>query len=245
MTAALLALLLAAGPADAGADPAARLAAANAAYLAGDLDAAAAGYQALLADGFEGAALHLNLGNALLRLGQRGRAVASFERALRLDPGDADARANLALARAGNVDRVVGGEETSAARALVERTPAWPTAVTLGACWALVWGLLAARLRAAGTARALLAAGALAALAGALGAGALLAAKAADARTPAAVVIAEASGVREGPELALKPAFELHAGTRLRLLERRGEAARVRLANGLEGWIRAGDLEAL
>ena len=46
-------------------------------------------------------------------------------------------------------------------------------------------------------------------------------------------------------ETALQPSFELHEGTEVRVLEVRGGAVRVRLGNGLEGWIAATDLEVV
>jgi len=231
VTAFLVALALAAPAADAAA--AARFEAANGAYLAGDFATAARGYEALLADGFESPALHLDLGNARLRLGKRGLAAASYERALRLDPSDADARFNLALARADDVDRVLGAGEPPLAIRAAETG------------WAALWLALALGQAAPRRVRALLAGAAVAAGLAAVLAAALLLAKAADRRTPAAIVIAPASPVREGPEEALRPAFELHEGTRVRVLEVRGAAARVRLENALEGWMATGDLEPI
>jgi len=51
--------------------------------------------------------------------------------------------------------------------------------------------------------------------------------------------------VREGPERALKPAFELHEGTTVKVLEARGDLARVQLQNGLTGWVASSDLEVI
>ena len=39
-----------------------------------------------------------------------------------------------------------------------------------------------------------------------------------------------------------KSVFELHEGTELRVLDREGDFARVRLRNGLEGWAEARDV---
>jgi tetratricopeptide (TPR) repeat protein len=224
-------------------DRSARLAAANQEYLGGDFAAAVRGYDALLAEGWESPTLHVNLGNARLRMGKRGLAAASYTRALRLDPGDADARANLALARAGNVDRVLGAETRPVLARLAERISDRAAAGLFAALWLALWAALTARRFTARGARALLAAAAVTSALGASAAGALLAAKAAARRTPAAVVVAPSTSVREAPEEALKPAFDLHEGTEVRVLDVRGAAVRIRLDNGLEGWVAARDLE--
>jgi hypothetical protein len=239
-------LVAAASPAAAPADPGALLLEANARYLAGDFDDAAARYAALAAQGLGGATLHLNRGNALLRGGRRGEAIASYLRALREDPADRDAAANLALARAGNVDRLVGGlPRRSLAARVGERTPDAAAALALAVPWVLLWLALAARRVASRRARPWLGAAALAlALASAAGAG-LLAARDAELRRTAAVVIAPSAPAREAPEAALRPAFDVHEGTEVEVLEVRGEHARVRLGNGLEGWVPAGAIEVV
>lgn len=68
---------------------------AKAAYDAGRYDAAAEAFAALVAAHPGDAALHGDLGNALLKAGKLGRASASYQRAFDLDPRDADGRHNL------------------------------------------------------------------------------------------------------------------------------------------------------
>jgi len=220
-----------------------RFARANALLEAGDAGGAARAYEALLAEGLESASLHVNLGAARLRAGRRGAAIASFERALRLDPRDPDARAYLALARSRNADRLGAGADASLLARIAERTPDRWAAAALAAPWAALWLALALRRRRVGRARSLAGlAAAAAALATAAG-GALLAARAAGRHARTAVVIAAEAPVRDGPEEALRPTFVLHEGASLRVVEARGGALRVRLANGLEGWIAARDVE--
>jgi tetratricopeptide (TPR) repeat protein len=223
----------------------AQLEAANALYLAGDLDGAIRAYRAILDAGWEGSALDLNLGNALARAGARGQAMASWLRALRLDPADADARANLELARAQDADQLVGAAEPPLHERLAERTGDLTAVLLFGAAWAAFWALLWLRSRATRSRRGLLATGATLAALLSLLSGALLAWKADDRRTPTAVVVAATAPVREGPARTLKPGFELHEGTVVRVLEARGDLARVRLANRLEGWVASADLEVL
>ena len=83
--------------------PEAEAAAAARSYDAADYESAVAGYRRLLAAspaGLDRAALHYNLGNAEYRTGRLGYAMLHWERALAIRPGDGDARANVALARA-------------------------------------------------------------------------------------------------------------------------------------------------
>ncbi len=245
MIAAILSLSLALALEAAEPAPPARFEAANRAYLAGELEEAARGYQELLADGWESPALHVNLGNARFRLGQRGPAVASYARALRLDPGDGDARANLDLARKESVDQVLGAEARPLLLRAVDRVPDGWALWLFGLCWVALWaGLAGRRLAAGGWQRGLGALGLGAAIL-AVAAGALLAGKAASRGVPTAVVIARVAQVREGPERALVPSFELHEGTEVRVLEVRSGAVRVRLGNGLEGWLGAAEIEPI
>lgn len=87
-------LLLAAGPALA--DGAFERG--NAAYAAGDFETALSAYDSAVALNPSAAAFH-NRGNARFRLGQLGRAVADYNRAWVIAPGDRDVRANLAFVR--------------------------------------------------------------------------------------------------------------------------------------------------
>jgi hypothetical protein len=222
--------------------PTDRLSTANQLLTSGDAAAAARLYEALAAEGLESPALHVNLGAARVREGRRGAAVASFLRALRLDPLDADARANLATLRARG--GVAVPEPPLLAR-VVDRTPDGAAAAAFLAGWLALFALLALRLRARGGARAaLLAAAAAAGLVAAAGA-ALVAARDAERRTPHAVVVGDGAGLRDGPEAALRPSRALREGTVVLVLERRGDAVRVRLPDGGEGFVAGRDLEAL
>jgi len=238
------ALALVAALASAG-DPAARLEAGNALLAGGDAAGAGRVYEGLVADGLESPALHVNLGAARLRAGRRGAAVASWLRALRLDPGDADARANLALLRARGGDRLAPASEPPLVARLVERTPDGIAALAFLAPWLLLWTLLAARLRSGTRGRALLSsAAAIAALAAAAGA-ALVVLRDAERQVELAVVVRDGAPLRDGPEEALRPARTLREATVLRVLDGDGAALRVRLPDAREGFVAQSDVERL
>ena len=73
--------------------------AANQLYDQGKYSDAKAGYEGLVSAGEWSANLFYNLGNANQRLGSPGEAILGYERALALDPGHPEARANLDFLR--------------------------------------------------------------------------------------------------------------------------------------------------
>ncbi|MFA6317881.1 MAG: tetratricopeptide repeat protein [Elusimicrobiota bacterium] len=105
MTLFFLPLLAAAALAAEPASPAAEdpFAKAAALYAAADYRGSEAAYAGRLAAEPRSASLHYNLGNALFKAGQLGRAIAMYQRAFDLRPRDRDIRYNLdfALKRAG------------------------------------------------------------------------------------------------------------------------------------------------
>ena len=78
----------------------------NEAYRQSDYLQAIEAYTAVLDAGYENADLYYNLGNAYYRTEQMGMAVLCYERALRIEPGFAEAKQNLALANARTEDKI-------------------------------------------------------------------------------------------------------------------------------------------
>jgi tetratricopeptide (TPR) repeat protein len=78
----------------------------NEMYRNGNYDIAVDYYGIALSSGLSNADLYYNIGNAYYRTGQMGRAILNYERALRLNPGMKDAKANLALANSRTADRI-------------------------------------------------------------------------------------------------------------------------------------------
>jgi len=83
----------------------------NTLYESGDYRGAATEYEKVLRYGLRNSAVQYNLGNAWFKLDRPGKAILHYERALRLNPGDADAAGNLAYARSLIIDRVETAEE--------------------------------------------------------------------------------------------------------------------------------------
>lgn len=114
-------------------------------YEQGQYAGAATAFDRLYTNGVSSVALHFNLGNAWLKAGETGRAIAHYRFAQRLAPRDPDVRANLQLARS-----VAIGDE-SPRQPLLRRLFGWLsldewTRAATGAFWiwvgAIVIGLL-------------------------------------------------------------------------------------------------------
>lgn len=78
---------------------------ADSAYIASDYKRAAQIYEYLLSKGVS-AEIYYNLGNSYYKDGNIAKAILNYERALQLQPGDGDIRANLDVARSKAIDKV-------------------------------------------------------------------------------------------------------------------------------------------
>jgi tetratricopeptide (TPR) repeat protein len=233
----------------------------NDAYLRGDYAAAVAAYEQLDRQQVISSELTFNLGNAYYRQGQLGRAIWCWERALAVDPDLEDARYNLDEARKVESTRVedkIEGAEREATwiRLVSQLTASTETWLFVGLYLAffVALGLRLRSRRRGGAADPRQGeeghGSAWTALAAILGVGAALAAalvlgRVAMERVPSGVVLADQVAVKEGADPNYKTSFDVHAGLRVRLLEHDQDWVRIRLANGLEGWVRDRDVGPL
>ncbi len=214
----------------------------NDAYFRGDYPAAIAAFTELDRQGIVSADLFVNLGLAYYRQGQLGRSIWAFERAVSIDPDADDARFNLAQIRRLNerraVDKIEGAENDPFWIRMVTALPtATETWLFIG-LWVALFGVLFWRRTAADDLKAPL--GAFAALLG-LGAalaGLVLLGRSALDRIPFGIVLPEEVAVKEGADPNYRTSFQIHAGLKVRLLDRDHDWVRIRLPNGLEGWVR-------
>ena len=77
----------------------------DSAYIKEDYTTAIAVYESLLPKG-EAAEIYYNLGNSYYKKNEIAKAILNYERALLLEPGNSDIRANLEIARSKTVDKV-------------------------------------------------------------------------------------------------------------------------------------------
>jgi len=213
----------------------------NDATFKGDYDTALAAYTELDRQGIVSADLFYNLGVAHYRKGDLGRAIWSFERAEALDPDAEDARFNLTQARKlaarRATDKLEGTERDPlwirAVTALTTSTQTWVFLVLYLGCFALLF----IRRRAAEDQRAPLGAAAALLGVGAVVMGLMLFGRATLDRLPFGIVLPDKVAVKEGADPNYRTSFDVHAGLKVRLFDQEHDWVRVRLANGLEGWV--------
>ena len=220
----------------------------NRLYQEGDFAAAAASYGAVIEGGFESAEVYYNLGNAHFRLGESAHAVLNYRRAARLDPGNDDIRANLALVSQRLQDRI----EPLPRFWLLSVSDWWMGLIPGGVLQALVavsylflggTVVLIVLRRPSGWRRPLrrFAYGAAVATV-LLGATMIVRETGLGSAEQAVVMVGEARVLSAPSEEGGLTVFTLHEGTTVRIDRRAGEWVEIVLADGKVGWL---PLEAL
>lgn len=216
--------------------------AANALYEAGKFQDAAAAYERILAGRGHSAAVHYNLGNTYYRLGEPGRAVLHYERALLLQPSHPEARANLeSVRRAAGAREFPKSWQDRVFRHVPPAGVAWAGAaagwMALAGAWFWIrrgpWrghGMVAVMM----------------ALPLALACVWLLVSSGGGAWNPArAVVVAEGAVARHAPVSNSREALALRPGSEVAALSRRGGWVYALLPDGGRGWLPAEQVAAI
>jgi len=226
---------------------------ANEAYLLGDAETAARGYEELIEAGVDDADVHFNLALCYNTLNQRGRAIVALERALRARPSDAEARDGLERARRALAESQAErrGEASfrttpPLAEALFGTVAVDTLAAVVLSANALLFGLLWMRRREPRATRrltlAIAASVSFVVLAtSGLGLG-LRMGRLKEGRE--AIVIADGS-LKEGPDPRARGRGDAYEGLRVRIVERAEGFARVRLEDGRTGWLTDAKLETI
>ena len=208
----------------------------NALYAEGKFADAAASYEAATKRGEYSANLFYNLAGAYYRVGDRGRAILNYQRALLLEPRHAEAAVNLAYVR-GRVP-ASAAEEGFAGWLDVD---AW-TWTAAGGGWLVVVALVAAVWRRRARWLSLLL-GLIGIAVGAAGGWALYRLDGGAKNPTRAVVLLDETRALYSPADNSKVAAILPAGGEVRVLSEQGAWNYVQLGDGSRGWVVANRVE--
>lgn len=217
---------------------------ANDACLHEKLDECIDIYHRLLSAGYAGTDLYFNLGTALLRKNKLGPAILYLERARRVAPDDMDVVSNLDHAQKMRFDKLVGAPETAAGSStpltsfVTQNTRVEIWAKIFLSFWLAGWALVLLRRLSSDKVRTPMLSIGILLLVLSLVSGAILASHVyASRHEQEAIVLADVLPVRGGPNSQFKVEFEIHEGLKVQLIEREAGFQRIRLMNGLQGWV--------
>ena len=207
-------------------------------YRTGEYVRAAQGFEALAQSGIVNADLFYNAGNAWLKAGDLGRAILWYERALEISPRDPDLLFNLDHARSRITDKEEG---TPPSLALVLDNLPPLKYLQLGSLALALVFFIHALVRCLRRRRVFTNAGkAIWILALAVF---MLTAMGyyRESFMGRAVIIQETVAVRSGTDGASTRLFDLHAGTRVRVRDRRNGYLKIAFTPDKVGWVKIGD----
>ena len=205
----------------------------NGLYSAGKYAEAVAAYESQVRRGADSANLFYNLGDAYQRIGNRGRAILNFQRALLLEPSHAEAAANLAFIGGNRPPELTTGSPLGAGAL------SW---LTGAACWLALAGLMASALRRRwrNLGLTLATVGVLGSLAGAW---TLWWIEGRTHTASRALTVAEGVPVFYSPADNSKVVTKLPAGSEVRVLSAQGPWSYALLGDGTRAWVSSGKIE--
>ncbi|MBQ9194729.1 MAG: BatD family protein, partial [Bacteroidales bacterium] len=221
------------------------------AYTAGDYPQALKDWEDVQATGLMSKELYYNLGNAYFKNQEVARAILWYERALKLDPSDADVRYNLEYARSLTQDKIEEVPEIFFelwGHALCYLLPSntWAALSLVFLVLAVACTLLYLLGSTSGRRRLGFFAGIACLLLAFLGWDFARWQRQEALAQDRAIVMRPVSSVKSSPSAdGAKDLFILHEGTRVKILDNVGSYTNIELGDGRQGWIPAGDIEVI
>lgn len=220
---------------------------ANQAYQDQDFEKAAGIYQQIISQGYESRDVYYNLGNCYYRLNLVGQSVLYYEKALKLDPHDADIRYNLELANLKVIDRIEipprlflfeFWDNLKNFYSLAQLTWLFTLLFAITIMLIILWLFVKQdRLR-----RWLLSLAAVAGFLTIFWSYILIIQSQSFTRQRQAVILVSSVTIRSAPDDSSTDVFILHEGVKVHLDELRAEWVKISLADGKSGWLRTENL---
>lgn len=223
---------------------------ANKAYQRLQFDSAAKCYEQIESQGLTSADLQYNLGNCYYKLKQVAPAILHYEKALKMNPADEDARANLALANLLVVDKITPVPTVFYKQWMQGASTLFPAdklaRVSIYCAWFILLSIVLFLLSNSSIWKKTFFFSGL--LAGIL---LLIAVTMAFQNTQKesnagdAILFSSSSYIKSSPDAKSQDLFILHEGVKMKVLDRISDWCRIRIANGNEGWIKKEDIQPI
>lgn len=219
-------------------------------YNEGNYEAAITSWESILESGEHSAALYFNLGNAYYRIDQIAPSIYFYEKALQLAPGDSEIKNNLTFAQNRTVDIVEPLPKNLISDWIDNTTQLFSfdrwakTAIVFLVGFVLLFLLYYFSITA--IKKRLFFLGSFLSLFFSLAClffaytnyGQVT-------HTKTAILFASSSQVRSEPLPRAELSFVIHEGTKVKIIAEEADWARIKLADGKDGWMLKGDLKEL
>ncbi len=221
------------------------------AYTDGNFSQALRDWEGVRETGLTSRELFYNLGNAYFKTGELGPAILWYERALRLDPSDADVRYNLEFARSQTQDKIeevpeIFFEQWGHAMCYLLPSDTWAVMGLVAFALLVACVLLYLLGSTSGRRRLGFFAGIACLVMAFLGWDFAQWQRQEALRQDMAIVLRPVSSVKSSPsEGSAKDLFILHEGTRVKVLDNVSGYSQIELADGRQGWLPTADMEVI
>ena len=223
---------------------------ANEAYANDDFETAILKYEKILENGETSAAVYYNLGNAHYKLNNVAPSIYYYEKALQLNPADEDVQNNIEFARSLTIDDIPVNEETGFQKSVNQfiSTFSYNTWAYLSIAFSIIFVtlfLLYYFSRKPIIKRSLFGAAVFIFLLGGISVFFAFQQQEIQFNNQFAIIFSEEAEVKNEPSQRGDAAFNLHEGTKARVLEEYQGWVKIELSNGTQGWMENDNLRRL
>lgn len=219
-------------------------------YADQDYKAAIKKYKEILSNEQVSVPLYYNLANANYKLRQVAPSIYFYEKALQLDPNNADVRNNLAMARKLTVDAIKENPKTDLAKivnGLISKLSynGWAWLAVVGSVLLVIMALLYYFSGGTSAKRLFFVGSSLGFLIATIALIFAFLQYDIQQNKKFAIVFSEASSIKAEPNKRSDEVFILHEGTKVKVLDSFSGFTKIKLADGRQGWINQIDIKKL
>lgn len=223
---------------------------ANQAYAAENYQEAITQYEQIIQDGYASKAVYFNLGNAHYKLNNVGPSVYYYEKALMLDPNDADIQNNIAFARQMTIDAIDVVPKTGVSKIVNNiigklSINGWAWTAVISVMLFVVLMLLYYFANTSTKKRLFFVGGALGLVVAITAIIFAYQQQGIMDKQEYGIIFPEQVPVRAEPNARSEQLFLLHEGTKAKILDTFDQWQKIELTDGKQGWMRKDEIKAL